>query len=142
MEGLDAPILLYRTLNTFFLLFHTLFVLFNMTGWVWRRTRPFHLAAVLMTAFSWFVLGIWYGYGFCFCTEWHWRVREGLGFLDRSHSYIHFLILEITGRDLPVHLVDGVVVGVFATTSVLSVALSARDLWLRRRANPHPPPVP
>jgi len=39
-----------------------------------------HRASLLLTAFSWFVLGIWYGWGYCVCTDWHYMVlRDELG---------------------------------------------------------------
>ncbi len=33
------------TLNLLFFVFHTAWMIFNMLGWAWRRTRPFHLQA-------------------------------------------------------------------------------------------------
>jgi len=80
----------YHFLNYFFFLFHTLFTLFNMFAWIPRRTRKWNLVTLLLTAFSWFVVGIWYGWGYCFCTDWHWAVREKLGYRDQENSYIHF----------------------------------------------------
>ncbi|HCN84632.1 MAG TPA: DUF2784 domain-containing protein, partial [Sphingobacteriaceae bacterium] len=87
----------YQFLNIFFFVFHTLFTVFNVVGWIFPKTRRLHLITMSLTAFSWFILGIWYGWGYCFCTDWHWDVREKLGYHDRSNSYIHFLILKLTG---------------------------------------------
>ncbi len=114
-------------LDYFFLIFHTIFTLFNMTGWIWRRTRKVHLATIAATAFSWFIIGIWYGWGFCFCTDWHWKVRAALGRPITSDSYIHFLILEITGMNLPPGMVDTTTMAIFAACCVLSIALNLRD---------------
>src|SRR5271154_2119297 len=96
---------LYHFLDYFFIFFHTIILLFNLLGWIWKRTRQWNLLLLLITAFSWFGLGIWYGWGFCFCTEWHWQVREHLGYHDVSTSYTHFLILKLTGINLSQHLV-------------------------------------
>src|SRR5689334_14771900 len=96
----------YQFLNIFFFVFHTAFTLFNCIGWAFAKTRKPHLITMLLTVFSWFVLGIWYGWGYCACTEWHWRAREALGYHDRSNSYIHFLILKLTGKDLNQQLVE------------------------------------
>lgn len=114
-------------LNIFFFVFHTAFTLFNITGWIFRKTRKWHLLTLVLTAFSWFVLGIWYGWGYCFCTDWHWEVRGKLGYHDESNSYIHFLILKITGINLPVELVDNVTLIVFIASAVLSIVLNIRD---------------
>jgi hypothetical protein len=117
----------YQFLNIFFFAFHTALTLFNVIGWGLRRTRKLHLFTMLLTALSWFVLGIWYGWGYCVCTDWHWRVREALGKSDKSHSYIHFLLLKLTGIDVDPGIVDTVTLFVFLTTFILSVWLNIRD---------------
>jgi len=118
-------------LDNFFLIFHSAFTVFNVFGWIWRKTRRVHLVTMLLTALSWFVLGIWYGWGYCFCTDWHWQVRESLGNPIESYSYIHFLILEITGLDINPVTVDYATLGVFMFCLVMTVYLNLRDL--RRR---------
>lgn len=119
--------MLNELLNIFFFVFHTLFTLFNIVGWMFRRTRKWHLFTILLTAFSWFVLGIWFGWGYCACTDWHWDVREKLGYEDRSNSYIHFLILKVTGTDLDPKLVERGTLVVFLLSSALSIWLNIRD---------------
>jgi hypothetical protein len=121
-------------LDYFFIVFHSSFTIFNMMGWIWKKTRKAHLVTLLLTAFSWFVLGIWYGWGFCFCTQWHWEVREALGSPIRSNSYIHFLINQLTGTSPPERLVDSVTVAVFALCVCMSVVLNARDFILWRKS--------
>jgi hypothetical protein len=79
------------------------------------------LITMLLTAFSWFFLGIWYGWGYCFCTDWHWYVREKLGYVDRSASYIHFLILKISGLNLRPQLVEKATLVIFLVCFVLSL---------------------
>ncbi len=116
----------YRFLNVFFFIFHTIFTLFNIVGWIFPRTRKLHLATMLLTAFSWFILGIRYGWGYCFCTDWHWRAREKLGYHDRSHSYIHFLVLKITGINFDPDMVEHVTLFVFLASFALSVWLNLR----------------
>ena len=114
----------YQALNYFFFAFHTAFTLFNIVGWAFRRTRRLHLVTMLLTAFSWFVLGIWYGWGFCFCTEWHYAVRRHLGFTDQTPSYIHFLLLKLTGYNASIVLVEKATLIVFVSALVLNVAFS------------------
>jgi hypothetical protein len=122
-------------LNVFFLVFHTAWMVFNCVGWAWRRTRPWHLLTIALTALSWFGLGWWYGnLGYCACTDWHWQVRERLG-LPNDYSYTHFLLREWTGIDAPASLTDAVTGGVFAVTVLHSVVLNLRD-FLRRSGRP------
>jgi len=120
-------IFLLHFLDYFFLIFHTVFTLFNLFGWAIKKTRKFHLGTIGLTAFSWFVLGIIYGWGFCFCTEWHWQVRESLEKPILSYSYIHFLIKEITGIDFNPEIIDTLVVILFIICAILSISLNIRE---------------
>jgi hypothetical protein len=117
----------YQFLNIFFFVFHTLFTVFNVVGWIFPKTRKLHLITMSLTAFSWFILGIWYGWGYCFCTDWHWDVREKLGYHDRSNSYIHFLILKLTGADLNENLVENITLVLFIISFALSIWLNIKD---------------
>ena len=60
-------------------IFHTALTLFNLTGWIWPRTRRLHLWVVGITAFCWLVLGMWYGLGYCPITHWQWIIKTKLG---------------------------------------------------------------
>ena len=119
-------------LDYFFIIFHTTFTLFNMTGWVWKKTRKYHLITILLTAFAWFILGIKYGWGYCFCTDWHWKVRDALGNPITSDSYIQFLIQELTGFNPPGDLVDTVTLVVFIFCFVMTIIMNARDYHIWR----------
>ena len=123
----------YRFLNIFFFVFHTVFTLFNMVGWIFPKTRKLHLITMFLTAFSWFVLGIWYGWGYCLCTDWHWDVRKKLGYDDHSRSYIHFLILKLTGANLNPQLVENITLIVFLICFALSVWFNIRNPRTRKR---------
>src|SRR5678809_736652 len=104
---------MYEILNAFFFVFHTALTLFNLFGWIYPGTRKLNLVTLLLTAFSWFILGIWYGWGYCVCTDWHWMVREHLGLHDQSNSYIHFFILKLTGINFSSQLTDSITAIVF-----------------------------
>jgi len=123
---------MYAFLDKFFFVFHTSIVLFLLSGWAWKKTRPAHLVLVLLIAFSWFVLGIWYGFGYCPSTDWHWRVRERLGYVDMPSSYLQFLFQKITGWGVERKAVDLVALGCLAAAFILSVALN-RGGWKRMR---------
>ena len=118
---------MYQFLNIFFFIFHTLLTLFNMFAWIPVRLRKWNLITLLLTAGSWFILGIWYGWGFCLCTEWHWQVREQLGYHDQSTSYIHFLVLKLTGADLDPVFVERATLAGFIIALILSIGLNVRD---------------
>lgn len=115
---------LLKILNLFFFGFHTILILFNIFGWLIPRWRLANFITLSLTAFSWFILGIWYGWGYCFCTDWHWQVREMLGYENMSSSYIHFLLLKITGIDFSVHLVDSFTVILFFSAFAISTYLN------------------
>jgi hypothetical protein len=124
---------LLKILNLFFFGFHTVLILFNIFGWLVPRWRLANFITLSLTAFSWFVLGIWYGWGYCFCTDWHWQVREMLGYENMSSSYIHFLILEMTGINFPADLVDAFTVILFFAAFVISAYLNFRK-WRGQRS--------
>ena len=111
-------------LNRFFFVIHTVFILFVLFGWIWTRARKVHLAALVLTAFSWFGLGVFYGFGYCFCTDWHWSVRHRLGCPEMPRSYVKFLILTVTGWDLNDALVDAATAGVFLGIFTLALYLA------------------
>ena len=78
-----------------------------------------NFASLSLTAFSWFILGIFYGFGFCFLTEWHWRVREALGHTNESNSYIHFLLVKMFDISVSEKVVD-IFTGVFFSSAVVA----------------------
>jgi Protein of Unknown function (DUF2784) len=113
-------------LNVGFFVFHSCWMVFNAIGWAWRRTRRWHLATMALTALSWFGLGAWYGWGYCPCTDWHWQVRERLGYVDPP-SYTQLLITELTGLPVSRAWADGITLGVFVSAAALSVWLNVKD---------------
>lgn len=117
-------------LNIGFFVFHTAWIAFNCTGWIWARTRPWQLATASLTAASWVGFGPWYGWGYCPCTDWHWQVRTRLGYVDPP-SYIQLLVAELTGLELERTLADTLAVVALGTAALLGLALTVRD---RRRA--------
>src|SRR5688572_17953805 len=119
-----------QALNVAFFVFHTSWIAFTCAGSLWRTTRAWQLAAVALTAFSWFGLGPWYGWGYCPCTDWHWDVRERLG-LDNPPSYIQLLARELLGIDVAPTVADVVALATLAVAGSLGVLLYVRD---RRRS--------
>ena len=121
------PTRLDETLNAGFFVFHTLWIAFNCVGWAWKRTRRWQLATVSLTALSWFGLGIWYGWGYCPSTDWHWQIRERLGYRDPP-SYIQLLISGLTGIDLGQDLANAFALGTLLIVGLLTAVLNFRDI--------------
>ncbi|MDH4218503.1 MAG: DUF2784 domain-containing protein [Candidatus Aminicenantes bacterium] len=124
---------MYAFLNIFFFVFHTCIILFNIFGWIWKKTRLANLILLSLTAFSWFFLGIWYGYGYCPSTDWHWQVRMKLGIYDMQSSYLEFLFETFTGLDVSRALVDIFALIFLVVAFCASIVLNIRD-WKKQRA--------
>jgi hypothetical protein len=122
---------MYSFLNVFFFVFHSALMVFIIFGWMWRKTRVANLVVVLLTNFSWFILGIWYGFGFCPSTEWHWQVRLKLGYYDMPNSYTKFLVDSLTGLEVSQMLVDIMAVLFLAMALLASVFTNTRD-WRKK----------
>ncbi|HLW20198.1 MAG TPA: DUF2784 domain-containing protein [Cyclobacteriaceae bacterium] len=108
-----------QSADYFFMVFHTALILFNLFGWVWKPWRKAHLIVISLTFASWGLLGIWYGWGYCPLTDWHWEVLYRLGHDELPSSYISYLLQ----RTLDWHLHDGTVD--ILTLSLALVALAA-----------------
>jgi hypothetical protein len=78
-------------LDLFLTLVHIAIVLFNLFGWIPKTTRKAHFISILLTAVSWFLLGIWFGMGYCPFTDWQWRVKEQLGERNRHPTSLNIL---------------------------------------------------
>jgi hypothetical protein len=123
-------------LDKAFFVLHTMLLAFNMVGWAWRRTRSPHLIALGLTAFSWFVLGAYYGWGYCLCTDWHLQVRRQLGYPGVESSYVQLLASELFGATMSRTTSDWLAGGVFALIVIATAVAWGRD-WQRRRGLRH-----
>jgi len=104
-------------------------------GWIWKKTRRIHLFVLFLTAFSWFILGIRYGFGYCPFTDWHYKVRMKLGYYDMPESYIKFLIQSLTGVEVDQRLVDIFAVFVLVIALGASALLNTIDRRKSRKAS-------
>jgi hypothetical protein len=119
-----------RSIDIFFILFHTLLIFFNLFGWIWKKTRLANFISLALTGGSWFILGIFYGIGYCPLTEWHWEVLEKLGVRNLPDSYITYLIFRITGYRATPSLVETLTVVLY----FLALALSVYVTFVRRKS--------
>lgn len=122
---------MYAFLDKFFFIFHSSLIVFILFGWIWKKTRLANLIVILMTSFSWTILGIWYGFGFCPCTDWHWQVRVKLGYYDMPSTYTKFLIDSLSGLDVSPKLVDTLAVSLLILAFAASVFTNAKA-WRKR----------
>ncbi len=113
----------------FFVIFHSVLILFNLFGWVWRKTRKAHLITISLTLLSWGFLGIWYGWGYCPLTDWHWQVLERMGTEGLPNSYISYLLERLLNWQPNQEWVD---MGTLAFT-LLALGMSIWvNFWKRR----------
>lgn len=118
---------MWAFLDSFFLYFHLGLTVFNLTGWIWSKTRTIHFIVISLTLASWFGLGIFYGIGYCPLTDLHWKVREKLGYADMPASYIKFLVDYFTGWDVNAQLVDHAAAVSMAVVFGISLYLQAKQ---------------
>lgn len=112
----------------FFMVFHSTLIFFNLFGWIWKKTRKAHLITISLTLLSWGILGIWYGWGYCPLTDWHWQVLEKLGTTNLPNSYISYLLDRILGWKPREKWVD-------AGTLVLALWAFGMSVWANWRKN-------
>lgn len=120
-------------LDYFLIVFHTILTLFNMFGWIIPQWRFTNLITLSLTSFSWFIIGIWFGFGYCPFTDGHWGVRQLLGYDDDSNSYIYFLILKITGINFSESFVDVLTAILFCVSYFISIYFALRKRMFDQR---------
>lgn len=112
-------------LDILFVVFHTSLILFNMLGWIWKRTRLANLIVLLLTGGSWLFLGLIVGtLGYCPLTDWHFRILERLGKTDLPNSYMKYLVDRLTGMDIDTGVVDSVTLLGLITALVVSLIIN------------------
>ncbi len=117
--------MIWRLLDIFFVLFHTFIILFNLFGWIWKRTRKYNLILLLLTGGSWLFLGLLVGtLGYCPLTDWHFAVLEKLGHTDLPLSYIKYLADRLTGLNFSSTLVENITLYSFLTALIISLYLN------------------
>ena len=100
-------------------------------GWIWRRTRRLHLWVIGLTAGSWFILGIWYGWGYCVLTDWAWSIKSQLGETDLPNSFVQYMFDKI-GLSISVFTTDMITLTVFILCVILSLYRNIRDYRQKR----------
>lgn len=122
-----------KFLDYFFLAFHFGIVIFNLFGWIWKKTRKANLILLLLTGASWFGLGIFYGFGYCPFTDWHWQVLDNLGDMPRETSYMQYLFSRVLGIHIGSKVVDVGTLISYLVALILSVTLNIRDFRRKKK---------
>lgn len=119
--------LLLQIADIFFLVFHTSLTVFNLLGWLWKTIRKLNLITLSLTGASWFILGLFYGIGYCPLTDWHFQVLRKLGHYDLPASYLQYLTERLIGLKVEATTVDmATAIGFFIALGA-SIALNFRD---------------
>ena len=75
---------------------HIIIIFFNLFGWAFPFFRKWHLWLVAITLFSWMILGLWFGFGYCFLTDWHWQIKHKLGETGLPASFVKYFFDRYT----------------------------------------------
>lgn len=116
----------YIYLDYFFTLLHIAIISFNMLGWIWPQTRKAHFICVILTLFSWLILGLWYGIGYCPITDWQWQIKERLGETNLPNSFIKYIADNLSGRNISADLVDSLTAIVFGFAVLMALYFKLR----------------
>ncbi len=122
-----------RFLDLFFLTFHSAWMLFNLFGWIHPRTRPWNLLTLLLTGLSWFGMGLFYGWGYCICTDRHWQVLNEMGQHGLPNSYLTYLAERFFGISPERWLVDTIAVAGLLIPLALNLFLRWKRRWDKKK---------
>lgn len=111
-------------LDGFLTFLHLAIIFFNLFGWIPHYTRKAHLVSIILTAGSWFVLGIFFGLGYCPITDWQWQIKKKLGENNLPASFIKYYADEITGSPIDSKIIDSITVGCFVLAALASLLLN------------------
>jgi hypothetical protein len=113
------PVLVF--LDILLTIVHLVIIFFNLFGWAVPALRRFHLWSIIITAASWFILGIWFGIGYCPVTDWQWRVKEQLGESNLPGSFITYMTNNVAGASFTDNLINVVTLVAFILAAAMSV---------------------
>jgi len=120
-----------KALDLFLTLLHFVIILFNLFDWIWTPLRKAHLICVAITAGCWFILGIWFGIGYCPVTDWEWHVKTQLGETNLPDSFIKYYADKISGTSVSESLISVAIAVCFGAAALLSVYF---NFFARKRA--------
>lgn len=129
----DSSFGVLHALNVIFFVAHTALIIFNLTGWLFPRTRRLHLICIGATLFSWVIMGAYHGFGYCLCTDWHFQIRRQLGLPINVNTYLQLMGQVFFG----IHM-DRFTSDVLAGGGLLLILVFTLFVWLRRTDSDRP----
>lgn len=124
---------LLHVLDIFFVILHSLLILFILFGWIPRSFRLLHLIAVLLTGASWFILGLFYGIGYCPLTDWHWNVLRQLGEPDLPTAYVQYILHRLLRINITPAFSDIITLLGWAGALIIALYLQYKKLQKRKK---------
>ena len=112
---------------------HIIVMAVNLFGWIFKKTRRLQLVVVLTTALSWFVAGIWYGWGYCFLTDWEWEIKGKIGEFNLPISFVHYLSNNSLGLNIDLELLDIFTVAGFILALTAGLIVNFRDFIAHKK---------
>jgi len=82
-------------LDYFFHFLHILLIVWNLTGWMFKKLRLLHFLSLNLLWFFWIIVGFFYGFGYCPLTDYHWQIKFYRGEQDLPSSYITYLLNQM-----------------------------------------------
>ncbi|HOP05505.1 MAG TPA: DUF2784 domain-containing protein [Tenuifilaceae bacterium] len=118
--------MIYGILDWFFTVFHSLLILFNLFGWIWKPLRKANLILLMLTGGSWTILGIFFGLGYCPLTDWHWNVLEILGKEPNTSSYVAYLLQRVLSITLSDNSANAITTITYITALATSIIFNLK----------------
>jgi hypothetical protein len=112
---------------------HVVIICVNLFAWIWKKTRKLHFVLAMVTLASWFILGIWFGLGYCPVTDWQWEVKSKLGERNLPASFVEYYSEKITGYNFSTSFIDFVTLGSFLVAILMSVYLNFFSSNLKKK---------
>ncbi len=122
-----------HVLDVFFVVFHSALILFILFGWIYPKTRSAHLIVAILTGGSWFILGLFYGIGFCPLTDWHWQVLREMGKTALPASYVQYILDRLLGISVTASFADQITLLGWLIPTILSIYLNIRAVRNKNR---------
>jgi len=116
-----------KVIDIFLTILHVGLILFFISGWIFKRTRKIHYILVIIITISWFLLGLFYGFGYCFLTDIHWHIKTLLREENLPISFIKYMLDKITGKDFNEVWVDYVTLTIFICVLIISTFLYIKN---------------
>ena len=122
-----------KLLDFLLTLVHLSIIMFNLFGWIPKRTRKAHIVSVALTTASWFILGIWYGVGYCPFTDWQWKVKEQLGEKNLPGNFVEYFLEKLTGYNFSPTFINTLIAVCFFAAVILSLFVNFVVSGIKRK---------